>query len=86
MCKAHGTSVMPARHHRGCENHRLCMTYLAPTPDLEGYRTRLPEAFGNTMSRGLLLWHLAPPPLQYGGPDTSSVTQVARWPQTKSIK
>ncbi len=29
--------------------------YLAPTPDLKGYRTRLPEAFGN---RGLLLWHL----------------------------
>ena len=24
--------------------------FLAPTPDLEGYRTRLREAFGNTMS------------------------------------
>ena len=37
----------PPRVRKPSPNHDQ---YLAPTPDLEGYRARLREAFGNTMS------------------------------------
>jgi hypothetical protein len=44
---AEGQRRAPPRVRKPSANNNQC---LAPTPDLEGYRARLREAFGNTMS------------------------------------
>ena len=45
--QAGGQRKAPPRVRKPSPNHDQ---YLAPTPDLEDYRVRLREAFGNTMS------------------------------------